>query len=347
MKPTTPDVNPTPKEALDIPATPATPPIDAPHPTTSSANTARQRTTPSIQTMTTPAREGIQAAKVVAHDQLRTPWAIVEPRQLFNRLGEGFRIWDSRHHPNTQLAEGAPLPVVDDIPALVETINHIEDTNGAESYRVAYVLTDTTEVESVQIAANHLHQALTHDQCEVTYDTFHFVDAQQFAAQYPSLFGDPAESIPISVYPTHVADHLFLSSGFVAEQPHVFEQLNIQHVINVTPNLGQPFEDQGVHYTRIAVDDDSSEPISDFFEQCCDAIQACQQQEESVLVHCSRGASRSVAVVAAFLVRSQGLSASAALGFLRQERPCANPNPGFKQQLIDWQQRCRTGKNPT
>ncbi|EFJ44677.1 hypothetical protein VOLCADRAFT_82741 [Volvox carteri f. nagariensis] len=52
-----------------------------------------------------------------------------------------------------------------------------------------------------------------------------------------------------------------------------------------------------------------------------------------VLVHCQAGVSRSPAVVAAWLMRSRGLSADEALRLLGSRRPAVDPNEGFRAQL--------------
>jgi protein-tyrosine phosphatase len=57
---------------------------------------------------------------------------------------------------------------------------------------------------------------------------------------------------------------------------------------------------------------------------------------KKVLVHCSAGKSRSVTIVAAYLIKHKGFSANDALTLLQLKRPVVCPNEGFKcflQQL--------------
>lgn len=58
--------------------------------------------------------------------------------------------------------------------------------------------------------------------------------------------------------------------------------------------------------------------------------------EARVLVHCAEGVSRSVSVVAAFLMAAYGWSPKDAIAFIKQRRPVANPNFGFIQQLHEY-----------
>ena len=56
-------------------------------------------------------------------------------------------------------------------------------------------------------------------------------------------------------------------------------------------------------------------------------------EKAKVLVHCHAGQSRSVAVVAAHLMRSEGLDLEQALRDIRRVSPNADPNEGFREQL--------------
>ena len=62
------------------------------------------------------------------------------------------------------------------------------------------------------------------------------------------------------------------------------------------------------------------------------------QEGRNVLVHCRLGVNRSVTVVAAYLIRCRGVTAEAALEFLKQRRPCAKPNDAYCAQLYDLDQ---------
>jgi len=55
-----------------------------------------------------------------------------------------------------------------------------------------------------------------------------------------------------------------------------------------------------------------------------------------ILVHCGEGISRSVSVVAAFLIAQYQYSPSTAVEYIKSKRRVANPNPGFVQQLVEY-----------
>jgi hypothetical protein len=62
-----------------------------------------------------------------------------------------------------------------------------------------------------------------------------------------------------------------------------------------------------------------------------------------VLVHCTHGVSRSVSIVAAYLMWKYGFCTSRALHYIRQRRSTAYPNEGFIDQLLVWE---KLGCNP-
>ena len=58
-----------------------------------------------------------------------------------------------------------------------------------------------------------------------------------------------------------------------------------------------------------------------------------ESKVSKVLVHCHAGQSRSVAIVAAYLMRLEGLSFEETMDVIKQANPHANPNEGFREQL--------------
>lgn len=58
-----------------------------------------------------------------------------------------------------------------------------------------------------------------------------------------------------------------------------------------------------------------------------------------MLVHCNAGVSRAAAVVTGFLMHSERLSFAGALSAVKSARPAACPNPGFMEQLRQYQER--------
>jgi len=64
--------------------------------------------------------------------------------------------------------------------------------------------------------------------------------------------------------------------------------------------------------------------------------EALRNPDARVLVHCAEGISRSVSVVAAFLIAQCGWTPSQAVQYIKSKRRAADPNFGFIQQLGEY-----------
>ncbi|KAI0676571.1 hypothetical protein C8Q78DRAFT_962476 [Trametes maxima] len=84
---------------------------------------------------------------------------------------------------------------------------------------------------------------------------------------------------------------------------------------------------------QINIDDTESSDILQHFVPAITFIQAELDKEHGILVHCQAGMSRSVSIVAAYLMVSQGLDPDGALDVVRKVRPDVQPNEGFMRQL--------------
>ena len=65
------------------------------------------------------------------------------------------------------------------------------------------------------------------------------------------------------------------------------------------------------------------------FQEAVEEVVAASNTGETVLVHCSRGSSRSPAVAAAALAVRRGWSVETALAEIRKSRPEADPHPAL------------------
>ncbi|KAF7316499.1 hypothetical protein MIND_00169000 [Mycena indigotica] len=84
---------------------------------------------------------------------------------------------------------------------------------------------------------------------------------------------------------------------------------------------------------QISLDDTEETDVLVHFIPAITFIQAELDKGRGVLVHCQAGMSRSVTIVAAYLMYTQNIDTEAALELIRQSRPNIDPNPGFLHQL--------------
>ncbi|RNE99909.1 dual specificity protein phosphatase [Trypanosoma rangeli] len=102
-----------------------------------------------------------------------------------------------------------------------------------------------------------------------------------------------------------------------------------------------------VFIRSVPAEDSAAYDISRHFSELCTLIELVMVNRKnlqksclplhSLGVHCLVGASRSVAVVAAYIMKRSGCSKDEALLIVKNARPVANPNPGFHAQLLYWE----------
>lgn len=81
------------------------------------------------------------------------------------------------------------------------------------------------------------------------------------------------------------------------------------------------------------ITDNPEADIIHYFPEAIQFIQDAIDKDESILVHCLAGVSRSPTIVAAYLMATQKLRWKEAIAVIKRTRPFVNPNPGFIAQL--------------
>lgn len=103
-------------------------------------------------------------------------------------------------------------------------------------------------------------------------------------------------------------------------------------------NDGYPEPPADVIRHHIAIHDYHYEPIKVHFEQATQFIHdQLAKPGGRVLVHCAAGVSRSATICMAYLMRYHHLSLSAAYAVVLEARCIVDPNPGFLEQLKEWE----------
>ncbi|KAF5322269.1 hypothetical protein D9619_000122 [Psilocybe cf. subviscida] len=124
-------------------------------------------------------------------------------------------------------------------------------------------------------------------------------------------------------------DQLYLGNLQVALSAEQKETLSITHIVSVCPE----YPSTGRQHLYIPVQDTEYDDLLAHLPESCSFIEDALSRGGRVLVHCVMGISRSATVVAAFLMKTQKLSPSAAIKRLKYIRPQVHPNYGFIKQL--------------
>nr|CAG8578718.1 2940_t:CDS:2 [Entrophospora candida] len=84
--------------------------------------------------------------------------------------------------------------------------------------------------------------------------------------------------------------------------------------------------------------DSSDAPFLKHLPAILEFIENTETLGGKVLVQCAAGVSRSPAVVAAWLIKKNGMQVDEAIEFIKERRPGININQGFLEQLNTFRQ---------
>ena len=126
---------------------------------------------------------------------------------------------------------------------------------------------------------------------------------------------------------------IFVGSAATANES-TCSMLGITHIVSVVNrNFSAP---DGIEHLLCCIEDANYEDLFPvLFEALPFISKALERPSGRVIVHCERGASRSVSVVVAYLMALRGgqFCADDVLAEVRQNRRCARPNVGFMSYL--------------
>lgn len=109
-------------------------------------------------------------------------------------------------------------------------------------------------------------------------------------------------------------------------------QLGFTHVLNVTIELPNYFEDKGIKYLKIPIRDYDTEDITPYFEEAYNFIESAKDCK--LLIHCVLGRSRSFAFVVMYMMRKFKLTYEEANKIVNERRLLGQINLGFEEQLL-------------
>ena len=109
--------------------------------------------------------------------------------------------------------------------------------------------------------------------------------------------------------------------------------------VGAAMNIKQYFPDK-FKYLTVNLLDSENENIKKYFDQTGKFIDQAFKNKGKVLVHCHAGISRSSSICLAYIIKYRKISLDKALEIVKKKRDKINPNPGFMQQLREYQKEC-------
>lgn len=163
------------------------------------------------------------------------------------------------------------------------------------------------------------------------------------SSRYSSSSMSPASTRRYSKgYATEIIPRLYISDLSFAENPASLSTYRITHILSVMPETIAIPPPSVLPYQparlQIKVEDFPFAELAAHLPMTTKFIRDAlsRDPEARVLVHCAEGISRSVSVVAAFLMAAYGWNPKEAIGYIKDRRVVANPNFGFIQQLYEY-----------
>ncbi|KAE9041628.1 hypothetical protein PR003_g4501 [Phytophthora rubi] len=136
--------------------------------------------------------------------------------------------------------------------------------------------------------------------------------------------------------PTVILDHVLLGSRENAEDSRLLNLLGITHICNCAKQVGNSFEGE-FFYLKLNLRDSQDEELIPHFQTVTKFIKRVERLRGRVLIHCISGASRSPALLVAYLMIDKKMSLLDAYNLVRRKRQIVQPNPGFRLQLAKYE----------
>ena len=142
-------------------------------------------------------------------------------------------------------------------------------------------------------------------------------------------FGIPTEVVPTVLY---------VGSAACAANWRALKQYGITHVLNMTGEVKYT-KYKHIKYQSLELEDYHTADIFQYFGPALRFIRHARNSrpDARILVHCLMGISRSVTIVIAYLMSSEGLTLFEAYSHVKKVRPYVTPNPGFFNALVDYE----------
>jgi predicted protein tyrosine phosphatase len=140
-----------------------------------------------------------------------------------------------------------------------------------------------------------------------------------------------------------IPDKLFLGDINYTYDTEFLKEYNIKHIITIleSEHKTKAMIDLHISHVSIKLNDSMFEPIYDVFDFTTNYIHNALKKNESVLVHCFAGISRSPTIVIAYLIKYHNLKFEEAFDFVRKQRIQICPNEGFIEALIKYESTCK------
>ena len=132
-------------------------------------------------------------------------------------------------------------------------------------------------------------------------------------------------------YPIEIVKNLYIGSAQSVSDLNLLKSYNIKSIVNITNGVPNYFPTD-FNYYNLRIGDHQSVNILEYIDYINAFIDGAIKSG-GCIIHCRKGVSRSASFILAYLVY-KGVKLIDAWNLLKLKRCIVNPNVGFKNQLI-------------
>jgi len=178
----------------------------------------------------------------------------------------------------------------------------------------------------------------------------------RFVERY-AMYDDLSEIADLSTIPSHSQESIRRNVESQLDRVGA-SQLHIRYILSVTqfqpgPNVKSDdwsrFEPnlQQIDRLELHLDDDEFawDNLEPHLEEAFEFIDQARQERQPCLIHCVKGASRSVTVLTAYLMNRCGVSLDEAFNFIVSQRTVAELKPSIRRGLEEYERKLNHSKN--
>jgi len=129
-----------------------------------------------------------------------------------------------------------------------------------------------------------------------------------------------------------IIDNLYIGDVYDAYDVESFKNQNIQNVLSAVTGFENIYDNK-INHLCLQLIDNEEQNIIRYFEISNMFIDTIVEKNESLLIHCIAGRSRSVTLLIAYLIYKYKYTVDDAISLIKKKRSIIQPNQNFIRQL--------------
>lgn len=137
-----------------------------------------------------------------------------------------------------------------------------------------------------------------------------------------------------------ILDDIYLGGIDSVYDKDELKKLDIKNIISVIAGFDPPYP-ENFNYLVLNALDTVNTDLKEYFEITNNFIDDVLDNDEKILIHCMVGRSRSVTILAAYIMKITGMNVENTLKSIKNKRSIIEPNEYFVSQLEEYYKELR------